>query len=109
MSLYVPQNTRIKGSNKLLNQLFSIAGSSSGSDEKWKEYMSLIDVNYFTDYLIVQTYIGNNDYYNQKYTHTTDNSLTWRPMFYDLDFGLKNGAGFERVGLLQPRRRHQHG
>jgi hypothetical protein len=81
-----------KGNSKMINQLFSIAGKSSGSRDMWEEYMSLIDVDYFTDYLVVQTYISNSDYYNQKYTHTTDNSLTWRPMFYDLDWGLKNGA-----------------
>ena len=79
-----------KGSNKLINQLFSIAKSSMSSSAKWKEYMSLIDEDYFTDYLIVQTFICNSDYYNQKYTHTTDNKLTWRPMFYDLDWGLKS-------------------
>ena len=81
-----------KGDSRQMNQLFSIAAKSKNSESKWNEYMSLIDVDYFTDYLIMQTYISNNDYYNQKYTHTTDNSLTWRPMFYDLDFGLKNGA-----------------
>jgi spore coat protein CotH len=77
------------GTEKLVNQLFAIAKASINSEEKWQEYMSLIDVDYFTDYLIFQTYICNSDYYNQKYTHTTDNSLTWRPMLYDLDWGMK--------------------
>jgi hypothetical protein len=39
---------------------------------------------------VFQTYICNSDYYNQKYTHTTDNSLTWRPMLFDLDWGMRN-------------------
>jgi hypothetical protein len=78
------------GTEKLINQLFDIAKSSNNSEAKWDEFMSLIDVDYFTDYLVVQTFICNSDYYNQKYTHTTDNNLTWRPMFYDLDWGLKS-------------------
>ena len=81
-----------KGDSRQINQLFSIASKSKNSDSSWDEYMSKIDVDYFTDYLIMQTFIGNTDYYNQKYTHTTDNSLTWRPMFYDLDLALQTST-----------------
>ncbi len=81
-----------KGDSRQINQLFSIAAKSKNSDSSWDEYMSKIDVDYFTDYLVMQTFIGNRDYYNQKYTHTTDNSLTWRPMFYDLDLALQSST-----------------
>jgi len=77
------------GTSAQINRLFDIAKASMGSETKWNEFMSLIDVDYFTDYLVFQTFICNSDYYNQKYTHTTDNKLTWRPMLFDLDWGLK--------------------
>ncbi len=91
-----------KGDSRQINQLFSLAAKSKNSQSSWDEYMSKIDVDYFTDYLIMQTFMGNNDYYNQKYTHTTDNSLTWRPMFYDLDFGLKNGSNSSAWAFFSP-------
>lgn len=90
------------GTSKQINELFSIAGSSAGSEEKWNKYMSLIDVDYFTDYLIAQTYFSNSDYYNQKYTHTTDNSLPWIPLFFDLDGALRNGPTSSAWSFFNP-------
>jgi hypothetical protein len=40
------------------------------------------------DYLIAETFFDIYDSYNQKYAHTTDNTLKWRPLYYDFDISL---------------------
>ncbi len=86
--------TVLAGSVKELLRLRDYAMKTDlGSDEAFKAYGEWIDVAYFTDYLIVQSYLGNTDMFNQKYWRSQDYSLKWRPVFFDLDFGycsLKN-------------------
>ncbi len=58
----------------------------------FQEFSQWVDVAYFTDYFIAQTYICNSDMFNQKYWRTTDYAVKWRPVFYDLDFAFKTAA-----------------
>lgn len=76
------------GSNTNINKAFSVAKSNTADADKFARYTELADSAYFMDYLIAQTYFSSSDYYNQKYAHTSDNALKWRPLFYDLDHGF---------------------
>lgn len=83
----------IKGSNKDFKRVRSFAESKNLSDDEvFAEFSEWIDVVYFTDYFIAQTYICNSDMFNQKYWRTTDYSLKWRPVFFDLDFAFKTAT-----------------
>lgn len=57
-------------------------------DSKYNEYCQWVDVEYFTDYLIAQSYFANGDMFNQKYWRTEDYSIKWRPIYYDLDLAF---------------------
>ena len=83
----------IKGSNKDFKRVRSFAESKNLSDDAvFAEFEQWIDVEYFTDYFIAQTYICNSDMFNQKYWRTTDYAVKWRPVFFDLDFSFKTAA-----------------
>ena len=59
-------------------------------DSVYQEFMQWVDEDYFTDYVIAQTYFSNSDMFNQKYWRSGDYSLKWRPVFYDLDWGMNS-------------------
>ena len=83
-------STPIKGSSKDIKRVRSFAESENLSDDEvFAEFSQWIDVDYFTDYFIAQTYICNSDMFNQKYWRTTDYKVKWRPVFFDLDFAFK--------------------
>lgn len=67
-------------------------------DERFSEFAERIDVAFFTDYFIAQTYVCNSDMFNQKYWRSQDNTVRWRPIFYDLDFGFRNSAPRDMIG-----------
>ncbi|HWQ98234.1 MAG TPA: lamin tail domain-containing protein [Clostridia bacterium] len=82
--------TPIKGSSKDIKRVRQFAESENLSDDAvFEEFKQWIDVDYFTDYFIAQTYICNSDMFNQKYWRTTDYAIKWRPVFFDLDFAFK--------------------
>lgn len=91
---YIRRNSAvIKGSNNDFKRVRAYAESTDLSDDElFEEFSQWIDVKYFTDYFIAQTYICNSDMFNQKYWRTTDYSVKWRPVFYDLDFAFKSAA-----------------
>jgi len=62
-------------------------------DELFAEYAEWVDVDYFTDYLIVQTFFSNSDMFNQKYWRSQDYSVKWRPVLFDMDFGARRTTG----------------
>lgn len=83
----------IKGSNKDFKRVRAYAEDKNLSDDAvFAEFSQWIDVDYFTDYFIAQTYICNSDMFNQKYWRTTDYAVKWRPVFFDLDFAYKTAA-----------------
>lgn len=63
------------------------------NDALFEKFAQWVDVDYFTDYLIAQTYFNNGDMFNQKYWRSQDYKVKWRPIFYDLDFGAKGSTG----------------
>lgn len=79
--------TAYKGTNEQIKKLYEIAKSGDMNDpETFKKLTDIADEAYFMDYLIATVYFTNSDAYNQKYAHTNDNSLKWRPLFFDLDW-----------------------
>ena len=58
------------------------------NDAKFAEFTQWVDPDYFTDYLIAQTYFANGDMFNQKYWRSQDYTVRWRPVYYDLDYAL---------------------
>ncbi len=82
--------TPIKGASKDIKRVRSFAEDEDLSDDAvFAEFTQWIDVAYFTDYFIAETYICNSDMFNQKYWRTTDYAVKWRPVFFDLDFAFK--------------------
>lgn len=83
-------STVIKGDNDDIKRVRAFAESKDLSDDAvFEQFSQWVDVNFFTDYFIAQTYICNSDMFNQKYWRTTDYAVKWRPVFYDLDFAFK--------------------
>lgn len=80
-----------KGNKQEIYKLYDLAKNTS-TDAGFEKYTQMADVEYFTDYLIAQTFFGNSDYYNQKYAGSSDGSMKWRPLLYDLDFGLRGNS-----------------
>ncbi len=68
--------------------LYSLAQRNMNNADTFAEYTSLADSDYFMDYLIAETFFGCYDTYNQKFAHTTDDQMKWRPVFYDFDICL---------------------
>ena len=82
--------TPIKGKSKDIKRVRQFAENKNLADDAvFAEFAQWVDVDYFTDYFIAQTYICNSDMFNQKYWRTTDYALKWRPVFFDLDFAFK--------------------
>ena len=82
--------TPIKGGSADIKRVRQFAENKDLSDDAvFAEFTQWVDVDYFTDYFIAQTYICNSDMFNQKYWRTTDYALKWRPVFFDLDFAFK--------------------
>jgi len=96
------------GQQASINRVFSIARGNTASDEQFAKYTEIADSDYFMDYLIAIHFFNSSDYYNQKYAHTSDNTLKWRPLFYDLDLALGSasasnfGSIFSSTGILGP-------
>lgn len=64
-------------------------------DAAYQEYTKYIDVDAFTDYLVMQTYFANGDTSNIRFWRARDYSVKWRPILHDLDWSLlfANGKG----------------
>lgn len=86
-------STPIKGTSKDIKRVRAFAENEDLSDDEvFAEFTQWIDVDYFTDYFITETYVCNSDMFNQKYWRTTDYAVKWRPVFFDLDFAFKTAA-----------------
>jgi hypothetical protein len=81
-------NVQTGRSDRDIVNLYALAQRDMNNEELFEAYTSLADSDYFMDYLIAETFFNCYDTYNQKYAHTTDNSLLWRPIFYDFDICL---------------------
>lgn len=83
--------TRLAGEKADMKRIRDFANNHDLSDDaKYQEFCQWVDVDYFTDYLIAQTYFANGDMFNQKYWRSQDYSVKWRPLFFDLDLAFSS-------------------
>lgn len=89
--------TELKGSNDGYLKARSWGQNKNlAKDDLFAQYAEMVDVAYCTDYIIAQTYIINSDMFNQKFWHSKDNTVKWRPVFYDLDWGMNEESSIRR-------------
>ncbi len=95
---FVKRNaTQLKGSNKGYLAARKFGQNQDLSDDAlFAQFAEMVDVAYCTDYIIAQTFIINSDMFNQKFWHSADNTVKWRPVFYDLDWGLNEDSSTKR-------------
>ena len=91
----------IAGSDEQWYKMFKMCAQLDFSkDENYEKLKKLVDVECVMDYVIARTYFYDWDMYNQKYWHTNDNKVKWRPVFYDSDYALYgnnvNGSNLPR-------------
>ncbi len=83
----------MKGDNKEFKSIFNASKNKNLSTEsKYEEYIQKVDPDAFIDYVIARTFMLETDTFNQKYWRTTDYTLRWRPILYDLDFSFTSAA-----------------
>lgn len=81
--------TALAGSKEEFKRVRAFGLNRDLSDEDlYQKFIQWVDEDYFIDYIIAQTYFSNSDMFNQKYWHTSDNKVRWRPVFYDLDLAM---------------------
>lgn len=62
--------------------------------DNYERLLKYVDADCVIDYLIARTYFYDGDMFNQKYWHSTDNKIKWRPVFFDSDYAMMgNSAG----------------
>ena len=66
-------------------------------DAVYAELCQKMDVDVFIDYLIAQSFFGNYDIHNQNWWGTTDGTLRWQPMLYDVDRCLNETSAASNV------------
>ncbi len=89
--------------DKNIKKALNMSRGNMADADRFAEYTEIVDSDYFMDYLIACTFFLSDDYYNQKYAHTSDNALKWRPLFYDLDLALNSGvSGFNLGSFFNP-------
>lgn len=85
------------GTNRGIKDLFALAAKDTSMDSVYAQYAARADEDLFIDYIIAESFFSNSDPYNQKYMGSTDGSLKWRPIFYDLDFALPGNSSTRNV------------
>lgn len=74
------------GTDTDLRDLFAYCRKSDlSSDAAFEELYRRVDVDKVTDYMIVQTFFDNYDFQNQLFAASSDGTLKWRPVLYDVD------------------------
>ncbi|MCL2672499.1 MAG: CotH kinase family protein, partial [Clostridiales bacterium] len=77
----------LHGNSKDMEQLRKWVDRTDFTDDaNFGQLGARMDIEYFTDYIIAQTFMCNTDMNNMKYWRTTDGQLKWRPIYYDLDY-----------------------
>ena len=91
----------VKGSNQDWKRVIEYAKTKSLSKQSaYEEFEQWVDPEYFIDYLVCSTYLCNSDMANQKYWHTKDNTIRWRAIFYDFDYGMGYNGGSAKRSII---------
>lgn len=86
----VSRNDEVKqGSAEDFLRVREFARTQDLSDDAvFAQFAQWVDVDYLTDYLAFRSYIADSDMINQAYWRTQDYAVKWRPILFDLDYGL---------------------
>ena len=91
----------VKGSKTDWKRVIDYAKSKDFSkDSVYQQFAEWVDTDYFIDYLVCSTYLCNSDMANQKYWHTTDNTIRWRAIFYDFDYAMGYNSGSVKRNII---------
>ena len=92
----------VKGSNADWKRVIEYAKTKNmAKDSVFEEFEKWVDPDYFIDYLVCSTYLCNSDMANQKYWHTKDNTIRWRAIFYDFDYGMGLNSGSVKRSIIR--------
>ncbi len=81
----------VSGNNDKYKELLQFVESNNLSDQdNYEKVKSIIDIENYIDYLLIQTYIDNRDWpgNNIKFWNTTSTKSRYRWILYDTDFGF---------------------
>lgn len=95
-------NTKVvKGSNTDWKRVIDFAKNKDLSkDSVYEQFIEWVDQDYFIDYLVCSTYLCNSDMANQKYWHSKDGTIRWRPIFYDFDYAMGFNSGSVKRNII---------
>ena len=109
----VQRNDHVKrGSAQEFVALRQYAGRKNMADDKvYEAFLQKMDVDAFIDYLICQSFFGNYDIHNQNWWGTSDGTILWQPILYDVDRCLNDtsvnsnvlGMYFNTAGVVHNR------
>ena len=98
--------TVLSGSRSEILAVRAFARSKNMADDAvFAEFCEKVDADAFMDYIIAQTFFGNADMFNQKFSRAIDYTFKWRPVLYDLDLAMYNpsrniiGSYFRESGV----------
>ncbi len=96
---HISTNAAVRyGSIKDFTRVRSFAKSNQFSDDAVvAEFAQWVDVDYIIDYVIAQTFFCNYDVKNQSYWATSDYTIRWRPVFYDIDRCFTDGSTYRNL------------
>lgn len=95
----VQRNDHVKrGSAKEFVALRQFArGKKLADDKAYEEFQKKVDMDAFIDYLIAQSFFGNYDIHNQNWWNSTDGTILWQPILYDVDRCLNETSASSNV------------
>ncbi len=89
------------GKNTDIKNLIKFALETDCADEAvYQEFLTYVDEDAYTDYLIAVGFFVLSDVYNQKCMRSMDGVAKWQPILYDLDSGLGSNT-YKRKILSQ--------
>lgn len=91
-------DTVLCGTDDDFQRVRQFARSEDLSDDAvFQEFAQWVDVDACTDFIIAKSIFCDIDTANMRYWHTVDNTVRWRPIFYDLDWSMDQGGGSRNV------------
>ncbi|MBQ7278779.1 MAG: CotH kinase family protein [Clostridia bacterium] len=91
----------VKGSKADWTKVINFAkGKDLSKAANYEQFIEWVDEDCFMDYLICSMYLCNSDMANQKYWHSRDNTVRWRPIFYDFDYAMGFHDGSAKRSII---------
>ena len=93
IDLIKANNTVMQGSNESFEELLSWVKKNDMTTQAAYDYVGeRIDIPNYIDYMVIQTYVANNDTLNVKRYRNAKADGKWRWVLFDLDWGFKEDS-----------------